>query len=95
MVETGKPGIQSHTPVEDVAMANPQGPARLPGNQVRPSEKCDSLSPSRWAVVQPNDDAQCQPGREDITPLPVVGGVETGDAFAEGHLLVCVSTSGV
>ena len=43
MVETGKPGIQSHTPVEDVAMAKPQGPARLPGNQVRPSEKCDSF----------------------------------------------------
>ena len=32
---------------------------------------------------------------EDMTPLPVVGGVETGEAFVEGHLLVCVSTSGV
>lgn len=72
-----------------------QGPARLPGNQARPSEKCDPLSLSRWAKFQPNDDAQGQPGCEDITPLPVVAGVETGDAFAEGHLLVCVSTSGV
>ena len=95
MVETGKPGIQSHTLVEDIAMTKPQGPARLPGNQARPNEKCDPLSLSRWAKFQPNDDAQGQPGCEDITPLPVVAGVETGDAFAEGHLLVCVSTSGV
>ena len=91
MVETGKPGIQSHTLVQGIAMAKLQGPTRLPGNQTRPSEKCDPLSLSRWAKFQPND-AQGQPGHEDITPLPVVAGVETGDAFVEGHLLVYVST---
>ena len=35
----GKPGIQSHTPAEDIAMTTPQGPARLPGNSPRPSEE--------------------------------------------------------
>ena len=30
-----------------------------------------------------------------MTPFPVVGGVETGEAFVEGHLLACVCTSGV
>ena len=30
-----------------------------------------------------------------VTPLPVVRGVETGEAFVEGCLLSCVSTSGV
>ena len=48
-----------------------------------------------WANVQPNDDAQGQPVHEAMTPLPVAGGVETGEAFVEGHVLVCVSTSGM
>ena len=42
-----------------------------------------------------NDDARDQAVPEDMTPLPVVGGVETGEAFVEGRLLACVSTSGV
>ena len=76
-------------------MAKPQGPARLPGNQARHSEEGDTLSPSRWVKVQPNDDAQGQPVSEVMALLPVVGEVDMGEAFAEGSLLVCVSTSGV
>ena len=72
----GKPGILSHTPVEDTAMATPQGPARLPGNSSRPSEEGDPLSPSRWTEIQWDDESQGPPVCEDMAPLPVVGGMD-------------------
>ena len=72
----GKPGILSHTPVEDTAMATPQGPARLPGNSSRPSEEGDPLSPSRWTEIQRDDESQGPPVCEDMAPLPVVGGMD-------------------
>ena len=45
------------------------------------------------ANVQPNDDPQDQAVHVDMTTLPLVGGVETEEAFVEGPLLACVSTS--
>ena len=56
----------------------PQGPARLSGSQARTSEEGDTLSPSRLTEVQGDDDARGQPVCEDMEPLPVVGGVDTG-----------------
>ena len=88
-------GIQSHTPVEDIVAAKPHGSTRLPGNSPRPSEEGDPLSPSRWGKVQRDDDARGQPVCEDMAPLSVVWGVNTREAFTEGSLLACVSTSGV
>ena len=83
-------GIQSHTPVEDIVAAKPQGSTRLPGNSPRPSEEGDPLSPSRWGKVQRDDDARGQPVREDMAPLPVVGGVDTGEPLQKA-ICWCVS----
>ena len=53
------------------------------------------MSPSRWTENQWDDDALGPPVCEDVAPLSVVWGVNTRDAFTEGSLLACVSTSGV
>ena len=86
-METG----QALDPVTYLSRRHSDGQAsganQVPCNQARPSEDCDPLSPSRWANVQPNDDAQGQPVHEAMTPLPVAGGVETREAFVEGHFL--------
>ena len=86
MEETGQAWDPVTYPSRRHSNGQPQGTA---------SEQCDPSSPSRWANVQPNDDVWDQQVHEDMTPLSVVGGVETGEAFVEGHLLACVSTSGV
>ena len=65
----------------DIAMAEPQGPARLPGNSPRPSEEGDPLSRRWWTEIQRDDDADAwgQPVCEDMVPLPVVGGMDMGE----------------
>ena len=77
----GKPGIQSHTPAEDIAMSTPQGPAMLPGNSPRTSEEGGPLSPRWWTEIQRDDDADAwgQPVCEDMVPLTVVGGMDMGE----------------